>query len=92
MLYHVVLLALKDTERHELDSLVADLRALSRLPMVIRLAAGAALTEATFDIALVVELAGSDALADYRAHPDHQPVLARIASICRSVQAVDFTP
>ena len=58
--------------------------------MVERLAAGVNGTGTGYDVALVVELDGRDALAEYRAHPDHEPVLARSSQICRAVEVADF--
>jgi stress responsive alpha/beta barrel protein len=90
MLYHVVLFTMKERERHQLQSLIGALRELADLPMVEALACGTNLASSEYDAGLVVQLAGAAALADYRSHPTHRPVLERLTSACRVVAVADF--
>jgi hypothetical protein len=90
-LYHVVLFALRDEEKEQLDSLLGELRELARLPMVRSLACGSNNAPSAYDGALVVELAGSEELEAYRAHPDHAPVAARLRAMSRTLDVADFS-
>ena len=90
MLYHVVLFTMKDTERHQLESLIGELRQLADLPMVKGLACGTNLASTEYDAGLTVQLANPEALADYRSHPRHRPVLERLTNLCRSIDVADF--
>ena len=47
-------------------------------------------TPRSYHVMLLFSFADKQALKDYAAHPDHQPVLAKVKEICEAVAAVDY--
>jgi hypothetical protein len=98
MLRHLVLLRMKATSDAARAASVSQLSdALRALPAHIDeiryLSVGANTLESpgNWDLALTVDVADAAALEVYRAHPEHQKVLALINELVADRAAVDFT-
>ena len=98
MLRHIVLLRMNATADAQRAVDVAQLsEALAALPEHIDLihdltvGANVVVRPGNWDLALVVDLDDAEALETYRAHPEHQKVLALIEQLVADRCAVDFT-
>ena len=94
MLNHIVLMkfvpAVRESDIEELE------KRLDNLPNVIRqihmyeFGRDVVQSERSYDFAIVSLFAHTQALREYREHPEHRKVLDLIGSICESVITVDF--
>jgi hypothetical protein len=92
MLRHVVLWSMKDDAERSLDELLADLRALvGNIEEIRALSCGPLINDAPHDAALCVDLEDEEALARYRAHPAHQPVLEALRANGENLVVGDYT-
>ena len=74
----------------ECDSLLAELRALKHIPGVIEVVCSTNMASTEHHAALTVDVEGVEALAAYREHPDHLPVLERLRSLARRLEVADI--
>jgi hypothetical protein len=92
MLRHIVLWSMKDDAERSLDELLDDLRALvDDIDEIKALSCGPLINDAPHDAALCVDLRDEDALARYRAHPAHQPVLQALRVNGENLVVGDYT-
>jgi Stress responsive A/B Barrel Domain len=91
MLHHVVLFSLKSGHSEELETLLEDLRALRRLPMVKSLICGRNVASSPFDAGLVVDVDGPAELQAYRDDATHRPTLEQLRRISETIAVVDFS-
>jgi stress responsive alpha/beta barrel protein len=54
------------------------------------LSCGPLLNESPYDAVLCVDVANEEALATYRAHPAHQPILEDLAQVATNVVVADY--
>jgi Stress responsive A/B Barrel Domain len=91
MLRHVVVWAMGPGKEDALDGLLA---AMQRLPDEIdtieALSCGRLVNESPYDAVLCVDLGDERALATYRSHPAHQPVLDKLRKGAATVVAADY--
>ena len=97
MLKHIVVWQFKEwaegrSKRENLELAQALLETLpASVPAIRHLEAGLNIvdTDASYDLALLVDVDDRRALNDYLNHPSHQAVSARIAPLCESRVCVD---
>jgi hypothetical protein len=80
MLWHAVRLELGELDDEVRSSLEVDLAGLAELDVVEVLHVGRDIVDPTVT-GLLVGLADEDALAVYRDHPDHRPVVQRLREL-----------
>ncbi|MFN8215544.1 MAG: Dabb family protein [Solirubrobacterales bacterium] len=91
MLRHVVVWSMAEEHGGELDALLAELRALpAAIEEIEALSAGRLLNESELEAALCVDVADAAALARYRDHPAHQPVLERLRGLAGRIVVADY--
>lgn len=75
----------------ELEDVLRELRELpAQIEEIEALSAGQLVNESELEGALCVDVADADALERYRAHPAHQPVLARLRAVTSELIAADY--
>ena len=91
MLRHVVVWSMAEEHGGELDALLAELRALpAAIEEIEALSAGRLLNESELEAVLCVDVADEAALARYRDHPAHLPVLARLRGLAGRIVVADY--
>lgn len=92
MIRHIVLFSLHDSESPEAEALLASLRALPAQITEIRgLMLGRTINESRgHQFALTVDVDDADALARYREHPDHIPVVERLGGLSLDIVVADI--
>jgi stress responsive alpha/beta barrel protein len=87
---HIVLFTLKPEAADELPALLAALQELrATVPQVLDLACGLNLAASPYTAALTVDVASELALEEYRAHPEHQPVLELLRAVADRIDVAD---
>jgi stress responsive alpha/beta barrel protein len=91
MLRHVVVWAMEPGKEEALDDLLG---AMQRLPDEIdtieALSCGRLFNDSPYDAVLCVDLDDEAALATYRAHPAHKPVLDELRDVAATVVVADY--
>jgi hypothetical protein len=91
MLRHVVAWSMAPGSEGELEGILAELRELpEEIDEIAALSAGPLLNEADLDAVLCVDVADAEALARYRSHPAHQPVLGRMREHTAGMVVADY--
>jgi hypothetical protein len=91
MVRHVVVWTMQAGNEGDLDGLLEALRALpARVPEIEALSAGRLLNATEYDAALCVDVADPEALERYRAHPAHQPVVAKLREVAATLVVADY--
>lgn len=91
MIRHIVLFTLKPEAAGELPALLAALQELpATVSQVLDLACGENLAASPYTAALTVDVAGERALEEYRAHPEHQPVLEWLRAVADRIDVADI--
>ncbi len=91
MVRHVVAWSMSPGREAELDAILDEMRGLpAEIPDIEDLSCGRLLNEAELDGALCVDVGSLDALARYRSHPAHRPVLERLRSAAASIVVADY--
>ncbi|HEY4427970.1 MAG TPA: Dabb family protein [Solirubrobacteraceae bacterium] len=91
MVRHLVAWSMSPGHEDELDQILDELRGLpGDIAEIRELSCGRLLNEADLDAALCVDVDDRDALARYRAHPAHQPVLERMRRTTSSIVVADY--
>jgi hypothetical protein len=93
VLRHIVLFTLTDEQSPEAGQLLADLEGLpGRIPEIRGLMLGRLLNESGHhQFALTVDLDDVDALARYREHPDHVPVVESLRALSSEIVVADIS-
>ena len=92
MIRHIVVFSVESARVSELDELIDALRALAdQIDEIEAIACGRVLNATEFDAALTVDVADEAALAAYREHPAHQPVLERLRAMASKIVVADIT-
>jgi hypothetical protein len=88
---HVVVWTMKAGAEARLAPLMESLRGLPReIPQIHELTCGPAQNTNGFDAALVVDFADTAALAAYREHPAHAPILTDLRELAQTIAVVDY--
>jgi myo-inositol catabolism protein IolC len=91
LIRHIVLFSLEDADSPEAEQLLASLRALPRqVPEIRGLMLGRPINDGAHQFALTVDLDDEEALARYRAHPDHVPVVERLRALSSKIVVADI--
>jgi len=78
-------------KEHDLERLLAGMRRLpDEIDLIEGLSCGRLVNESPHDAVLCVDLGNEDALARYRAHPAHQPVLQALSEVAATVVVADY--
>jgi hypothetical protein len=88
---HVVIWSMAEGREQELPSLLAAMNELpSQIDAIVDLTVGTLLNDSPMDAALCVDVEDQDALATYRSHPAHQPVLANLRECAAQLVVADY--
>jgi hypothetical protein len=88
---HLVLFTLRPDVASELPGLLSSLNELrDTVPQIRDLACGPNLASSGYTAAITVDVADEQALADYRAHPAHQPVLEQLRALAERIDVADI--
>ena len=91
MIRHVVVWSMRADQEERLDGLLADLRALpEQIEEIQALSCGPLVNDGPYDAALCVDVADDEALAAYRSHPLHQPVLVALREAAAEIVVGDY--
>lgn len=93
MLTHVVCYQLKEaTQAHKEEARALWMSLGDKIPCIrsVRVGEDVRRSERSYDLVLIMTFDSLDDLAAYQAHPDHQPVRARIHELVARSVSVDF--
>ena len=91
MIRHIVVFSVAADHRDQLAGVVDELRALpGQIDAIEALSVGPPLNDTPYDCALTVDVADEAALAAYRCHPAHQPVLDRLGRVVAEMVVADI--
>jgi hypothetical protein len=88
---HIVVFSIDEGRDAALEQLIEDVHRLpAEIAEISAIACGRPLNATAFDAALTVDVPDEAALAAYREHPAHQPVLQRLREIASQLVVADI--